>query len=139
MDFNQRTLAARQFVMNKVKKSPIVQSVQQPLQTIRNTASKVKSLAPKLEELTPQDKEQIKKINFMNFMPAGRVTNYAKYLSPKLIREGTLTVENDMAQHKAMQHLDSAQRTADRIRKAFEDKKRQEMLRSWAGFLTRKF
>lgn len=115
MDLNQRALAARQYLKRAFSPSPE-----------RKEANKFIA-------------EETKKIDFMKFMPAARVANTAKYLAPKLIQQGTRAFENDAAQLRAVRHADQAQLTANRIKQAFAQKQRQDMLRAWAGFLTRKF
>jgi hypothetical protein len=105
MDLNQRTLAARQFLMNQVKKSPLVQAVKQ------------KSFKPYKAALNNT-------LQPMSLLPMGKIKS-SKFLDPKRLKMGVMDFENDMAQHKAMRHFDSAQATANRIKKAAKQKFQQ--------------
>lgn len=110
---NQRVLAARQFLMNQVKKSPLVQAVQQ------------KSLKPYKKALSTA-------LEPGNLMPMGRARTL-KMPSPQVIQRSISEAENDMAQRKAMLHLDQAQLTANRIKQAAQNKFQQGFKRAHSG------
>ena len=122
MNLNQRALAARQFVINQVKKSPLVQAVQQ-------------------KSLKPYKAAASNALQPMNLLPMGRTTKAAKFLDPKRIKMGVMDFENDMAQHKAIGHLNSAQATANRIKQFHAQeqarKAKEMMARAFSGFIQR--
>ncbi len=92
----------------------------------RAAASRANGMFPPL----PQNiQSQMKQIDYTRYAPMGRVTNAAKYLSPKLIQQGVRAFENDAAQLKAMRHFDSAQATANRIKSYAAQKAKEEFAR----------
>ncbi len=118
---NQRALAAKQILINQVRKSPLVQAVQQ-------------------RSLNPYKKALGRALEPGNLMPMGSFSaRAAKVLQPRAMQAGINAFNNDAAQFRAMKHLDSAEATAQRMKQAFAEKNRQDMIRAFAGFLTRKF
>jgi hypothetical protein len=111
---------AEQTIYNKgrelLQKSPLVQAIQQ------------KSLSPYKQPLSDA-------LQPMNLLPMGGMTRaaaYAKYMNPKVTQKGIQAAKADMSayrnsnlQNRAMQHLDSAEATAGRI-KAYAQQKAQE-------------
>lgn len=106
-------MAARQFIMNQVKKSPLVQAIQQ-------------------KSFKPYKKALSNTLEPGNLMPMGQARRL-KAIDPMDIKRATASFENDSAQFKAMQHADSAQATANRIKQYFAEKLRKEALRANQG------
>jgi len=118
---NSRLLAAKQFLMNGkrlLQQSPLFQAVEQ------------RSIKPYKTALSHA-------IEPGNLMPMGRMRMAQRILSPKSIQEGMRAFENDASQFRAMRHLDSAARTAERMKQALALKQRQDMMNSWSNFLNR--
>ncbi len=92
----------------------------------RGIASQASGMFPPL----PQNvQNQMRQIDYTKYAPMGRVTNTAKYLSPKLIQQGVRAVEEDMAQFKALRHFESAQATANRMKAYAAQKAKEEFAR----------
>lgn len=106
-------MAAIQFLKNQVKKSPLVQAVQQ------------KSLKPYRQALSTA-------LEPGNLMPMGKAKTL-KMPSPQVMQKSIFEAENDMAQRKAMLHLDQAQMTADRIKQYTQNKFQQGFKRAHNG------
>lgn len=121
MDLNQRALAARQFVINQVKKSPLVQAVQQ------------KSLRPYKQALSTA-------LEPGSLMPMGRARSL-KMPSPKVMQRSIAEFNDDAARFRADRHFDSAQKTAERIKQFHAQeqarKAKEMMVRAFSGFIQR--
>ncbi len=110
-------MAARQFIMNQVKKSPLVQAVQQ-------------------KSFKPYKKALSNVLEPASLMPMGRARRL-KAIDPMDIKRAMASFENDSAQFKAMQHADSAQATANRIKQFQAQKAKEMMVRAFSGFIQR--
>lgn len=121
MDLNQRAMAARQFLMNQVKKSPLVQAVQQ------------KSLKPYRGALNNA-------LQPANLLPMGRLRT-VKPIDPKILARGAAEFEEDAARFRADRHFESARKTAERIKKFHAEeqarKTKEMMVRAFSGFIQR--
>ena len=117
MEVNQRILAARQFIMNQVKKSPLVQAVQQ-------------------KSFKPYKKALSNTLEPGNLMPMGRLGKL-RMPSQKVMQRSVDEFENDAAQHRAIGHLNSSQATANRIKQFQAQKTRELMVRAFSGFIQR--
>ena len=104
---NRRLLAAKQFVIKQVQKSPLVQAVQQ------------KSLKPYKKALSTA-------LEPGNLMPMGRANS-------KAVARSIAEFENDAAQYKAMQHLRQAEMTANRIKQYTQQKAQEGFNRAHSG------